>query len=151
MITRGILQSLTFGHYGPIVMVAGAKYYGDKTVQIADIKEGDTVELEYQEKMGKNGYNYRVFQGWCKASIQMPNTAPPATSGANPTTSGPLTVTSLGEGERAFVSNIVSHAITAGLVKDAADLGIWSIAAYKALQEVKDEAAGISSDDRIPF
>jgi hypothetical protein len=124
-------------------------YYPGKT-DIAGLVPGDLIEFEskaFGDKGNLYGLNkWKLIEGARKYPSSMAGLPAQPTPAVLPRENGMTSTTGITEGERAFISNVVAHAIDAKLIVDPATMGIWAVAAKNAIRK----AAETSFEEDIP-
>lgn len=115
------------------ITIDGQLHYAGNT-DLGGLTIGD--RIFYSATSFANGKLWGIDKGW-KLLSAAPKYAPPPQSTPTqiaapmPASTAP---TGISEGERLTISNWVAAAITAGLIKDTADMGIWACAACQAIR-----------------
>lgn len=113
----------------PWLKIGGKKYFAGRC-DVSAVKVGQMIEFEWNEfgdphpKYGRS----RGLQGWGAVPNGSTNDHAPSPSSA------------LDDQDRPFISNIVAHAIAAGLIKEPEQLEKWAVAAQGAMKTLKGEA-----------
>jgi hypothetical protein len=141
MKVEGVIQKRDRTQKGkPYIVINGTTYYAGKT-DIGGLQAGDRVEFESVNFAKDGGEAWGVNEGWkllAPASKYPPAGAGASAPGVSPTQreiAAPASSGAVVDAERPAISNWIAAAITAGVIKDPADLGIWVNCAKRALRD----------------
>ena len=116
----------------PCLEIGGQVYIAPK-VDISNVQVGD--KLEFQGHSFGDGKMWEL-DGFrlTSAAIKYPSSQQPQQGIAAPSALAVPAVGNMTEAERIFASVVVKGAFEAGLIKDKADLGIWTAHARDVLR-----------------
>jgi hypothetical protein len=131
-IERGQVQAKEFTKNGKPKVKIGGNWYFAGRCDVSSLNAGQMIEFdwsEFGEPNERTGRKPRGLNNW-----GLINSAP-ASNGAN----GHAPSSALDDADRPFISNIVAHAIAAGLIKEPEQLEKWAQAAQGAMRALKGE------------
>lgn len=135
-IERGQVQAKEFTKNGKPKVKIGGNWYFAGRCDVSTLNPGQSIEFDWEEFGDPNertGKKPRGLNNWAllPAGATMNNGANGHSHRTSP----------LDDADRPFISNIVAHAIAAGLIKEPEELEKWATAAQGAMKALKGEKA----------
>lgn len=136
-VERGQVQAKEFTKNGKPKLKIGGNWYFAGRCDVSNLNPGQTIEFEWAEFGEPNERTGRKPRGLNNWGLINGSHGPTA-GGPVPTNVLPHP-SSLDDADRPFISNIVAHAIQAGLIKEPEQLDKWALAAQGAMRALKGE------------
>lgn len=135
-VERGQVQAKEFTKNGKPKIKIGGNWYFASRCDISTLNPGQSVEFEWSEFGEPNertGRKPRGLNNWALLNAQQNESQAANVNGHA------VPIRALDDADRPFISNIVAHAIAAGLIKEPEQLEKWATAAQGAMRALKGE------------
>lgn len=150
---QGTVQEIGTSQKGTPKLKIDGFWYSAGKCDVSSVQPGQTISFVWNEfGEPRNGKKPRGISAWGF----MPSNGhaqQPMQGQVYPQTQG-VPSSALDDADRPFISNIVAHAIAAGLIKEPEVIEKWAVAAQAAMRRLKGEQHGLNGppdEGEIPY